>query len=194
MLYLVGFSYVMGVKIRSAMEIADRLLVLAAELKDPTLDMEAHRARGATLIEMGRCTEALAHFDRASHLYSANRRHPYTLLNIGHDCKVLSECFAGGALWALGFADAALERIQGALAFAKELSHPQSSVGAAHFACQLHQLRLNPCLRKCRREKFSSLQMNMAWSIGLPSEKLIWDGRILSSAMLGGESNKCSKA
>jgi predicted ATPase len=67
-------------------------------------------------------------------------------LNIGHDCKVLSECFAARALWTLGFPDAASRRMEGALAFAKELGHPQSSVGAAHFACELHQLRGDPML------------------------------------------------
>lgn len=147
MLYLLGFSYIMGGRLAPAMEIAERLLVMAAELKDPTLEMEAHRAMGATLIELGRCNEALLHLDGASYLYSANRHHPYTL-NIGHDCKVLSDCFAARALWTLGFPDAALRRMQGVLVFAKELSHPQSSVGAAHFACELHQLRGEPLLAR----------------------------------------------
>jgi len=127
-------------KISPAMEIAEQLIVLAGKLNDPTLAMEAHRAMGATLIEMGRCRESLEHLDRASRTYTANRHHPYKL-NIGHDCKVLSECFAGRALWTLGFTDAALRRVQGALAHARELAHPQSSVGAAHFACEVYQLR-----------------------------------------------------
>jgi DNA-binding winged helix-turn-helix (wHTH) protein/predicted ATPase len=145
MLYLLGFSYIMGGKINAALEVAERLLVLSAKLQDPTLAMEAHRAMGATLIELGQCTDALEHLDLASSLYSANRHHPYTL-NIGHDCKVLSECVAGRALWTLGFPEAGLRRMQGALAFAKEISHPQSSVGAAHFACELHQFRGEPQL------------------------------------------------
>jgi DNA-binding winged helix-turn-helix (wHTH) protein/tetratricopeptide (TPR) repeat protein len=145
MLYLLGFSLIMSGKIKPALGIADRLLVLAAELKDPTLVMEAHRAMGATLIELGMSAEALEHLDRALQLYSTNQHNPYTL-NIGHDCKVLCECYAGRALWTLGFPDAALGRVQGALAFAKELSHPQSSVGAAHFASELHQLRGEPLL------------------------------------------------
>jgi tetratricopeptide (TPR) repeat protein len=156
MLYLLGFSHIMGGRIRPALEIALRLLTLAAELKDPTLAMEAHRAMGATLIELGKCTEALEHLDRASNLYSANQHHPYTL-NIGHDCKVLSECFAARALWTLGFPDVALRRVQGALAFAKELSHPQSSVGAAHFACELHELRGEPLLAQAQAREVLKL-------------------------------------
>jgi DNA-binding winged helix-turn-helix (wHTH) protein/predicted ATPase len=156
MLYLRGFSYIMVGKLRPALEIAHRLMVLAAELNDSTLVMEAHRAMGATLIELGRCTEALEHLDRASHLYSVPQHHPHTL-NIGHDCKVLSECLAGRALWALGFPDAALRRTQAGLAFAKELSHPQSSVGAAHFASQLHQLRGEPLLARAQAQEVLKL-------------------------------------
>ena len=147
LLYLLGFSYIMRGKISPAMEIAEQLIVLAGKLNDPTLAMEAHRAMGATLIEMGKCTESLKHLDRASRLYTENGHHGYTL-NIGHDCKILSECFAGRALWTLGFPDAALKRVQGALAFARELAHPQSSVGAAHFACEVYRFRGEPLLAR----------------------------------------------
>ena len=148
-LYLLGLFYLMGGKIGSAFEIANRLLALADELKDPTLVMEANRAMGATLIELGRCTEALEYCDQALHLYAANRNRPYTL-NIGHDCKALSECCAGRALWTLGFPDAGLRRTEGGLAFARELAHPQTWVAAAHFASELHQLRGEPLLAQER--------------------------------------------
>jgi DNA-binding winged helix-turn-helix (wHTH) protein/predicted ATPase len=139
-LYLHGLFYLIGGKIHSGLEIANRILKLANDLEDPTLIMEAHRAMGSTLLEMGRCSEALEHFDQASQLYTANQHRPYAL-TIGHDCKVLSECAASRALWALGSPDAALKRMQRGLAFARELAHPQSLVGALHFATQLHNLR-----------------------------------------------------
>jgi DNA-binding winged helix-turn-helix (wHTH) protein/predicted ATPase len=148
-LYLRGVSYLVGGQLTSAMEIAERLLPLSEELKDPTLVMEAHRAMGATLIELGRCPEALKYLDKASHLYSTNRHH-FDALTIGHDCKVLSECYAGRALWALGFPDAALERTKAGLTFAREISHPQSWAAAAHFASELHQLRGEPLLAQER--------------------------------------------
>lgn len=139
-LYLLGLYYIVGGKINSALQIAQQLLPLAQEIKDPLLVMEANRAMGATLIELGRCTESIEYFDRASHLYSANRHLPYTL-TIGHDCKVLTECSIARATWTLGFPDAALARMQAALAYARQLSHPESLVAAAHLASQLHNLR-----------------------------------------------------
>jgi DNA-binding winged helix-turn-helix (wHTH) protein/tetratricopeptide (TPR) repeat protein len=147
-LYLLGLLNMFRGKIRPALGIADQVVDLAEGLKDPTLIMEAHRARGSTLLEMGRCSEALEHVDRASHLYSL---HPYpqTLIS-GRDCKVLSECSAGKALWALGFPDAAMRRMQVGLEFARQLAHPQSLAYAAHFATQLHQLRGEPLLAQER--------------------------------------------
>jgi DNA-binding winged helix-turn-helix (wHTH) protein/tetratricopeptide (TPR) repeat protein len=186
LLYLLGFSYIMRGKISPAMEIAEQLIVLAGKLNDPTLAMEAHRAMGATLIEMGKCTESLEHLDRASWLYTVNRHHPYTL-NIGHDCKVLSECFAGRALWTLGFPDAALRRVQGALAFARDLAHPQSSVGAAHFACEVHQLRGEHLLARdlaCQVLRLAD-EYGLEYWVALGKVDLGWADAELGNALLG---------
>lgn len=150
-LYLHGLLRMFRGKIRPALEIADQVLDLAEGLKDPRLIMEAHRAKGSTLLEMGRCTEALEHVDRASCLYSV-KPNAQTLVS-GRDCKVLSECSAGKALWALGFPDAAMRRMQVGLEFARELAHPQSLAYAAHFAAQLHQLRGEPLLAQERAKE-----------------------------------------
>ncbi|HMG86227.1 MAG TPA: hypothetical protein VK574_10800, partial [Terracidiphilus sp.] len=187
LLYLLGFSYIMRGKISPAMEIAEQLIVLAGKLNDPTLAMEAHRAMGATLIEMGKCTESLEHLDLSSRLYTANRHRPFTLMNIGHDCKVLSECFAGRALWTLGFPDAALRRVQGALAFARELAHPQSSVGAAHFACEVHQLRGEPLLARdlaCQVLRLAD-EYGLEYWVALGKVDLGWADAELGNAPLG---------
>jgi predicted ATPase len=102
--------------------------------------MEAHRAIGVTLLDLGRCPEALKHLDEATAMYATHRNHQYNVF-IGHDCKVVSECFAARALWALGYPDRAFERMTEALALARELGHPHTLVVAGHFAAQLHQLR-----------------------------------------------------
>lgn len=143
MLVLLVLFYKFIGEMKSAQETAEQLLQIAETLGEPALVMEAHRAMGSALVEQNKCSEALDHFNRASSLYQANRNHPYTL-TVAHDCKVVSECFAARALLALGNPDGALERMQGALAFAKELAHPASRVFAAHFAAQLYQLRGEP--------------------------------------------------
>jgi tetratricopeptide (TPR) repeat protein len=150
-LYLLGLFHMFRGKIRPALGIADRVVDLAEGLQDPRLMMEAHRARGSTLLEMGRCSEALEHVDRASHLYSVNP-YPPTLIS-GRDCKVLSECSAGKALWALGFPDAAMRRMRIGLDFARQIAHPQSLAYAAQFSTQLHQFRGEPLLAQERAKE-----------------------------------------
>ena len=140
LLWSLGLSYIFGGKLRSALQIAEQLLQLAADVGDPALTMEAHRATGVTLLDLGECTEALEHLDKASALYPANRNHRHTLF-IGHDSKVVSECFAARALWALGYPDRATVHMNDALTLARELAHPQTLVVASHFSAQLHQLR-----------------------------------------------------
>jgi DNA-binding winged helix-turn-helix (wHTH) protein/predicted ATPase len=149
MLSLLVLFYKFSGQMLSAQGIAEQLLPIAETLGNPALVMEAHRTMGSALVEQGKCAEALEHFNQASGLYPANRNHPYTLA-IAHDCKVVCECFAARALWALGDPESALQRMEGALAFARELSHPASWIFAAHFAVQLHQLRGEPLLARER--------------------------------------------
>ena len=156
MLVLLVLYYKFCGKMKSAEETAERMLQIATTLGDSALVMEAHRAMGSVLVEQGRCAEALEHFDRASSLYQANCNHPYTL-TVAHDCKVVSECFAARALWAMGDPEGALKRMQEALVFATELSHPASRVFVAHFAAQLHQLRGEPELSHERAKEVAKL-------------------------------------
>jgi DNA-binding winged helix-turn-helix (wHTH) protein/tetratricopeptide (TPR) repeat protein len=151
-LYLLGLSQMFRANIGAALEIADQVISLAEELDDPRLIMEAQRARGSTLLEIGRCAEALEHVNRSSQLYSVNQPFSQTLIS-GRDCKVLSECSAGKALWAMGFPDAAMERMQAGLAFARHLAHPQSLVYGSRFMAQLHQLRGEPLLAQERAKE-----------------------------------------
>ncbi len=139
-LWSLGLYYMWSAEVESALEIADQLLQLAEGLKNGPLIMEAHHAMGGALVDLGRCNEALKHLDEATALYAAHRNHRYNVF-VGRDCKVMCECIAARALWALGYPDRAAERMAGALALAQELGHPQTLVVARHFAAQLHQLR-----------------------------------------------------
>jgi DNA-binding winged helix-turn-helix (wHTH) protein/predicted ATPase len=156
MLWSLGLYYIFSGDMRSALEIADQLVQLSEGLKDGPLIMEAHRAMGVTLLDLGKCNEALSHLDQAAALYSTHRNHPFSVF-IGHDCKVVSDCFAARALWALGYPDQAAERMAGALSLARELAHAQTLVVAGHFAAQLHQLRGEVALAHERAEEVVKL-------------------------------------
>jgi DNA-binding winged helix-turn-helix (wHTH) protein/predicted ATPase len=145
MLWSLGLYYQFSGKLQSALEISSQLLQLAEDLNDGALLMAAHRATGAALVEIGRCTEALHHLDAGTALYATHRQHPYDVF-MGRDCKVVCECLAARALWALGYPDRAAEKIASALALARDLAHPQTLMVVGHFAVQLHQLLREPQL------------------------------------------------
>src|SRR5258708_788389 len=121
---------------------------------------------GVTLLDLGRCTEALKHLDESSALYTKYRNHPYSAL-LGHDCKVICECFAARALWALGDAERASERMNSALTLARELEHSQTLVIAGHFAAQLHQLKSEVNLARERAKEVVELADESALELWL---------------------------
>jgi DNA-binding winged helix-turn-helix (wHTH) protein/predicted ATPase len=143
MLWSFGLYYQFSGQLHSALEISSQLLQLAGDLNDGALLMEAHRAMGGALVELGRCTEALQHLDAGTALYATHRQHPYAVF-MGRDCRVVCECLAARALWALGYPERAAERIASALSLARDVAHPQTLMVVGHFAVQLHQLRGEP--------------------------------------------------
>jgi DNA-binding winged helix-turn-helix (wHTH) protein/tetratricopeptide (TPR) repeat protein len=139
MLWSLNLYYQFSGEVHSSLEICTQLLHLAQDLKDGALIMEAHRAIGAALVVLGRCTEAIKHLEDGEALYATHSKHRYSVF-IGLDCKVICVCFAARALWALGYPDQATERTAEALKLARQLGHPQTLVVAGLFASQLHQL------------------------------------------------------
>ena len=96
-------------------EIAEKLARQAASLEDESLMVEAHRALGSSLINLGDFATALEHFERASALYKQSDQDAYFLIH-GNDAKVMSLCFAARVLWCLGYPDGSLRKIQEAVA------------------------------------------------------------------------------
>src|SRR5207237_5333863 len=88
-------------ELERSLEIADQLLQMFKDLQDGSLMMEAHRAKGGTLVFLGRCKEALPYLDESLALYDLHREHCSNLF-IGRDCKVVCNSAAARALWALG--------------------------------------------------------------------------------------------
>ncbi len=141
---------------QSADKIVHQLLELANSLDDSSLLLEAHRATGAAFVDLGRFREALEHCDRVSALYDSTRHRSYVSF-AGQDPKVVSECFAARALWAIGDSDAALERVERAVSLARDTSHAESLLIATHFNAHLHQLRGEPSATQARAETVIAL-------------------------------------
>jgi len=133
-----GLFHYFRAELDSACEVASRLVESAQAVPDPGIQLEAHRAMGVTLVDLGRFAESLEHLDMVVSMYD---RQPLQVSFAGQDPKVVSDCFAARALWALGDADRATPRIERALALATDLNHAETLAIAHHFAAHLYQLQ-----------------------------------------------------
>jgi predicted ATPase len=149
--WLLGLFHYFRAEMQPSREIAERLLNRAGATRDPLMVIEAHRASGVTLLELGRCHDALKHFDTVTALYDPDRHRAHVPFG-GQDPQVVSDCFAGRALWMLGYPDRALKQVDRGVALAERLGHVESHILATHFAAHLHQLRGEAALSQERAE------------------------------------------
>jgi len=133
--------YIVRADLSTAESLANELLSLAAQVKQPELAQEARRALGTTRFWQGRLDEALELLT-PPHSTSAIEA-PALTAKVSHcqDVRVASLANMGCILWLLGRPDQALEKCRQALEAAKRLAHPFSQAYALQFLAVVHQLR-----------------------------------------------------
>ena len=132
--------YTVRAELNTAREIAEEFLSLAERLPYAGLRMRGHLALEITYLHQGEFGRALAEFEQALSLYDPERHREDAFL-YAQNPGVAMRCFAAWALWFLGKAEAAAERMQEALSLARELGEPQSLGQSLFFAAMLSQLR-----------------------------------------------------
>ena len=125
---------------RTAQELAAQLLSLAQHDPAPSLLLAAHTALGAAFSVQGHLTAAREHLVPELPRVEAQERRALAF-HYGVDPGVLRPLFTAYTLWSLGYADAALQRLQAMLTLAQELAHPFSKVVAQGGAACIQQLR-----------------------------------------------------
>ncbi len=127
--------------LRAGSEWADKMLGLARTLAEPALLLQAHHCQWATHYMRGAHGACCHDIDRGLELYDPSRDHPYAALYAGHDARVCALGERALARWLLGHPQEALEHVQAALAWAKELKHIGSRAHAMDYALVLHKFR-----------------------------------------------------
>jgi DNA-binding winged helix-turn-helix (wHTH) protein/predicted ATPase len=105
--------------------------------------VEAHELMACSLFHQGSFHAVLEHADRGLALHRADQRHPGPAFH-GEDPAATCHDWAGLALWCLGHADQAIERIEAALELASDPSREYGLPNARIHAARLHQLRREP--------------------------------------------------
>jgi predicted ATPase len=122
-------------------ELAEQLLSLARETRDPDELTRAHLQMGTTLSWRGELSPAREHLEEAIRRHDPQEyRTSKDALFLG-DPRVFSLNMLSWVLWRLGYPDQALARSREAVALARELSHPFSQTFALSYAGRVHAAR-----------------------------------------------------
>jgi predicted ATPase len=127
-------------ELQTSYEVGKQLLTLAQSLRDPQFLLVARQALGTTSYFLGEFVQARAHLEEGVTLCDAGRPRSQAVL-YGQDPGVICLATLARTLWALGYPDEALEKLQESLALARQLSHPFSLSFALYFAAVVYQYR-----------------------------------------------------
>ena len=135
-----AFFYYFRAEIRRCHEIAAQIVDRAERVDDLLSASEGRCALGITSVELGEFGAALEQFAKVTSLREAQPDRQAKAF-AGQDPAGTSECYAARALWALGYPDRAMVRVDRARALAHALSPAETQVIATYFTSHLHQLR-----------------------------------------------------
>ena len=123
-----------------ARELAEEGLRLAKGQKDSMPYVVANNWVGVTSSSLGDLETARSHMEEALALYDSEQ-HRALLYHCGEDPRNESLNHSSLVLWLLGYPDQALERVEEAITWTKELSYGQSEAYALNFLIIVAQFR-----------------------------------------------------
>ena len=132
--------YNMRGALKTAREVAERLLDLAQRSNDPLHLIEAHRAVGVVLFWLGDLTAARSHLEQGAALYD-HQLHASHDRHSGPDVGVSCLSMVSTLMWMLGYPDRAMAQSEQAITLAQKLNHPFSVVFALVNAARLDHFR-----------------------------------------------------
>jgi class 3 adenylate cyclase/predicted ATPase len=137
------FSH-MRLDLEGTAKFSNELLAMVEEKSDSDLVLEAHHAAWTTGWPRGELEMSVDHAAAGIDLYRPEAHHALANIYAGHDPGVCARHSHGLVSWLLGFPDRAAERIEEALALARELEHPFTLAVTLAFASVVHQFRREP--------------------------------------------------
>src|SRR5262249_14551953 len=127
-------------ELTQARDLAEQLLRLAERWRDPTFELPARTALGIVLWWQGDGVAARDHLEAGLRLYDP-QQHRGTAVLYGVEHGVGCGANLGVVLWALGYADQALQHLYRALALARDVAHPNTLQYAVFFTAMGHHFR-----------------------------------------------------
>jgi predicted ATPase len=151
------YLYLLRAELRTAHELAERMMGRAKSAQDPALLVIAHVALGQVSFHLSELLLAREHLEAAVSIY--RREHHAAFARLGTDIGVPALSFLARTLWLLGYPEQAYQRANEALALARGLSHPPSVAFATQFIGVLHQYQGDAAAVKETSERVTALSL-----------------------------------
>jgi predicted ATPase len=127
-LYGLWRFYLARGELRTSRPLAERMLLLAQQMDDAGLRLQAHQALALDDSNRGEFGPAVEHLQQSLALHDP-RAHRAHLLEYGHDPAVFGLGYRARHLWVLGFPDQALRGSVAAVSQARESASPEPGAG-----------------------------------------------------------------
>ncbi|MBS3954167.1 MAG: AAA family ATPase [Methylomicrobium sp.] len=172
--------------IDKAFQLAEALLVLAANCDEPGMRLEAHVGLASCHFYLGNLKDSYDHAIAGIQLYDTNL-HTDHAAKFGLDPGVFCLARAGQTAWTLGFPDRALDFVLKSMDIADTAEHPYSQAFALHNLTLIHLFRREgkPALKTARRAHMLTKQHGFkfmsAWSHHLKAWALALQNKTLEA-------------
>ncbi|MDE0635989.1 MAG: AAA family ATPase [Candidatus Poribacteria bacterium] len=140
-LFGLWLSYLVRAKLQTARELGEQCHVMAQQQENAVLEVEAHRALGATLYYLGELKMARAHIEAGIARYDPHQHPVHAFFHYLADPGMTLHAYAAPLVWCLGYPEQAVEQLQASQQMGEERPHPFSQVVSLHFGALMYQLR-----------------------------------------------------
>lgn len=140
-LFGLWLSYLVRARLQTARELGEQCLVMAQQQENPVLEVEAHRALGATLFYEGELKTARAHVEAGIAKYDPHQHPVHAFFHYLADPGMTLRAYAAPLMWCMGYPDQALTQLQASQQMGEERPHPFSQVVSLQFGALLYQQR-----------------------------------------------------
>ena len=140
-LFGLWLSYLVRAKLQTARELGEQCLVMAQQQANAVLEVEAHRALGATLYYLGELKMARAHVEAGISRYNPHQHPVHAFFHYLADPGMTLHAYAAPLVWCLGYPEQAVAQLQASQQMGEERPHPFSRVVSLHFGALLYQSR-----------------------------------------------------
>ena len=140
-LFGLWLSYLVRAKLKTARELGEQCLTMAKQQDNALLEVEAHRALGATLFYLGELKMARTHVEAGISRYDPHQHPVHAFFHYLADPGMTLHAYAAPLIWCLGYPEQAMDQLQASQQMGEERPHPFSQVISLHFGALMYHQR-----------------------------------------------------